>query len=253
MLGDPPTFEAPLLGAAGSTLQTDAVDSLTSAARVGIDRRVFRKLRRRGMDERTAEDAGQRNRAPPFDLDPDASVWHPPSWSVAQSAPSDLPRWRRQPPGEEDALAIGRQESRHSMRSLPQGWPADLVSYDGLAGADEGGFWGSGLTEALYGEADGASEVQLDFWVGPPPTTRHDLRHASLLHLPQRRRRRGRSDPVSRGSQMRALWSRDRFLRCRENRKFDLRGCGPPEPPLPTFAPSSRCGRGGGSRVALGL
>jgi len=42
---------------------------------------------------------------------------------------------------------------------------------------------------------------------------------------PQMRRPR-RTDRVSRGAQMRATWSRDRFLRGSACRKFDLRGCG---------------------------
>lgn len=37
-----------------------------------------------------------------------------------------------------------------------------------------------------------------------------------------------KSDPVTRGAQLRDLWSRDRFLRSSGTRKFDLRGCGPP-------------------------
>eukprot|EP00435_Cladocopium_sp_Y103_P038804 s136_g10.t1 len=45
---------------------------------------------------------------------------------------------------------------------------------------------------------------------------------------PSRRGRR-KSDPVTRGAQLRELWNRDRFLRSSGNRKFDLRGCGPPQ------------------------
>lgn len=45
---------------------------------------------------------------------------------------------------------------------------------------------------------------------------------------PSRRGRR-KSDPVTRGAQLRDLWNRDRFLRSSGHRKFDLRGCGPPQ------------------------
>lgn len=43
-------------------------------------------------------------------------------------------------------------------------------------------------------------------------------------------KRAPRNDPMSRGAQMRALWSKDRFLRGQRSgaRKFDLRGCGTP-------------------------
>eukprot|EP00913_Durusdinium_trenchii_P021823 g20505.t1 len=51
------------------------------------------------------------------------------------------------------------------------------------------------------------------------------LRSGHSWMTPSRRRK---SDPVARGAQLRELWSRDRFLRGSANRKFDLRGCGPP-------------------------
>lgn len=54
-----------------------------------------------------------------------------------------------------------------------------------------------------------------------------DLRGNSWI-TPSRRGRR-KSDPVTRGAQLRDLWNRDRFLRSSGNRKFDLRGCGPPQ------------------------
>lgn len=47
--------------------------------------------------------------------------------------------------------------------------------------------------------------------------------HGHSPSTPGRSRRR--SDPVSRGAQMRALWSRDRFLQRTNTRKFDLSGC----------------------------
>jgi len=50
-------------------------------------------------------------------------------------------------------------------------------------------------------------------WHGHSPST-------PVLHGRSRRR----SDPVSRGAQMRALWSRDRFLQRTNTRKFDLSG-----------------------------
>ena len=39
---------------------------------------------------------------------------------------------------------------------------------------------------------------------------------------------RKRSDPVARGAQMRALWSKDSFLQSSGRQKFDLRDCGRP-------------------------
>jgi len=48
----------------------------------------------------------------------------------------------------------------------------------------------------------------------------------SATWTPSPARRPSRSDPVSRGAQMRALWSQDRFLTNTGTRKFDLRGCG---------------------------
>jgi len=57
---------------------------------------------------------------------------------------------------------------------------------------------------------------------------------------PERRKPRTKSDPVSRGAQLRGLWQRDRFLRSSPARKFDLRGCGGSQ----TFEVSAHRSRG---------
>mmetsp|Transcript_50312 Transcript_50312/g.106937 ORF Transcript_50312/g.106937 Transcript_50312/m.106937 type:complete len:307 (-) Transcript_50312:590-1510(-) len=53
---------------------------------------------------------------------------------------------------------------------------------------------------------------------------------------------RRRADPVRRGAEMRQLWSKDKFLKCSGQRKFDLRNCGPPVDMDGQFCPRRRHG-----------
>lgn len=54
------------------------------------------------------------------------------------------------------------------------------------------------------------------------------------------RPRAPKTDRVTRGAQVRNLWSHDRFLRTTNDRKFDLRGCGSPAAfKVPARRPSS--------------
>eukprot|EP00927_Polykrikos_kofoidii_P051637 TRINITY_DN45431_c0_g1_i1.p1 TRINITY_DN45431_c0_g1~~TRINITY_DN45431_c0_g1_i1.p1 ORF type:complete len:481 (-),score=62.35 TRINITY_DN45431_c0_g1_i1:81-1430(-) len=53
-------------------------------------------------------------------------------------------------------------------------------------------------------------------------------------YAPSPKGRASRSDPVSRGAQMRKAWGQDRFLCNTGARKFDLRGCGSPAGQAPS-------------------
>jgi hypothetical protein len=101
-------------------------------------------------------------------------------------------------------------------------------------------------------------EMQLEMQFSPPavrwatpPQTPSVVRNLGspcwMLSTPPKQCSRS-SDPVSRGAQLRKLWSRDRFLSSTGARKFDLRGCGGPAgqaslrrnvaaPHIPTYVP----------------
>lgn len=185
------------------------VASQGDIAGVCIDRRVFRKLRRRSREpeaHRSAPEAlgtlsneiasfsAERNQSTPRrawsnDIASDCAVAQPLTPQQAWHNPSDEDLMRQ---GE----AVDDENSLVRLDFWPcPGSPEVSPSKGHWALPGPGGF----------AEAGG--------WCQGPP-----------------RRRQGKADPVSRGLQMRALWSRDRFLRCREHRKFDLRGCGSPAP-----------------------
>lgn len=77
----------------------------------------------------------------------------------------------------------------------------------------------------------GRAPVQYDCeWPSPPRGEDRMGEPASSWYMAPSLKRPSRNDPMSRGAQMRALWSKDRFLRGQRPgaRKFDLRGCGTP-------------------------
>mmetsp|Transcript_46777 Transcript_46777/g.84472 ORF Transcript_46777/g.84472 Transcript_46777/m.84472 type:complete len:311 (-) Transcript_46777:67-999(-) len=81
----------------------------------------------------------------------------------------------------------------------------------------------------------------------PPWQDRTPYHDAAWLTPERRKPRAVKSDPVSRGAQLRGMWQRDRFLRSSPSRKFDLRRCGGnqafelsarrPQPFIPSYVP----------------
>lgn len=153
-----------------------------------IDRRVFRKLR----SKRTSREPSQSE-----------VEWHtssPSWWPASQNAPS-TPQLQRD--FSKDALFSEDDDLRACVHTT------DIADMDAV-GLD------------FCRDPRCPRQFRTPGVVGGAAGPRGCRPHSAP------RRRQGKADPVSRGSQMRALWSRDRFLRCREHRKFDLRGCRSP-------------------------
>lgn len=173
---------------------------------VCIDRKVFRPLRR---------PARRSGSAPTPQVAPDADV--------EEDLVAGTPQSGRRQPGPWDAEA--------DFSEYSDGYPFDDGLVDGeidILGLD------GMLRDPLLGAHNmmrprtaparhGFGVIASDLGHWSPTPSRCAV---PLTWTPSPKRRAPRSDPVSRGRQMRDLWSRDRFLRNSGTRKFDLRGCG---------------------------
>lgn len=175
---------------------------------VAIDRSVFRPLRRKGN-------------------------------SGLGEAPGPLP------PG---AGYEGTEPLAFEAQSKPSAWVDDLRQSAEGFGEDLGPF--GGYPYHLDRQAEGLSFAAQDLGVArrasslpasrggePQPfvywsSVPHETSRCATPKMRRSARGQRKSDPVSRGAQLRALWSRDRFLRSTGTRKFDLRGCGTPLSPV---------------------
>lgn len=161
---------------------------------ISIDRRVFRRLRRRSRTalEAEAEQAEQAGQA--------CEVW------------SGTPELQG---------AYGRGTSSS----------ASVAAFDGNAAYAPRTI--ADMAKAMLDEvgrprSDAPLESPMRSWATPHRGAGAAGSLASPWLTPSPMRASSRSDPVSRGAQLRALWSKDRFLRGSSCRKFDLRGCGSP-------------------------
>jgi len=146
------------------------------------------------------------------------------------------------------SLATGHH---HAGSASSVGWPA--AGHDGYGGnlrAEGGaGFWEHGISEEVSLRESNScpafqshrlqSNTPLDrggqfvphpeAWLASPSRTPPWSRGQAMSSSTPPKRRAPRSDPVSRGAEMRATWGQDRFLQNSPARKFDLRSCGTPE------------------------
>lgn len=173
---------------------------------VCIDRKVFRPLRRRP----------RRADSTPAPLGPQAA-------DIENQMPIPASPAHGEHPGVSDADADFAEYGEGYQ--LDDGQGDDHMDILGLDGMLRDPWLGAhnmmrpGTAPARAGMGVGAAD--LGPWSSPPS------RYATPPNwTPSPKRRAPRSDPVSRGAQMRDLWSRDRFLRNSGSRKFDLRGCG---------------------------
>jgi len=190
-------------------------------AGVSIDRRVFRRLRRRSGGGGVPEEVGPQLRPSSAPAKGGRREAERPRLEV------DLPYGPGQWPGlqgEEDVAEeeteemelqseAGGEPSWHSREGQEDVVHDEVLNSQGLLRSRS-----QPLSEPVPSPGQWLASVRGAAGAGAP----------WLTPSPSSRRRGGKSDPVSRGAQVRAQWSRDRFLQGTGRRKFDLRGCGSP-------------------------
>jgi len=189
---------------------------------VSIDRRVFRRLRRRHPSGGASGDGAVEGVGTARVFDSGGVPLMPLS---AQRAVYDLRGGNAR-----GSAALEEEEDLEYYGDDGFAGPIGLEDVEDYASESQG-LSRVGSAPCLQGAEAGSSS-----WPSSPPPRRAGLpRTPGWLATPPKGRR-PRTDPVSRGAEMRALWSKDRFLRVSGQRKFDLRGCGA------EFAPPPRRG-----------
>lgn len=189
-----------------------------AAPGVSIDRRVFRPLRRTGdRGRRTVKSQARPPSAPPSSQRPRNSEEE--SLSDGEGQGYGLPTW--QPGVDDNDFDPFDLDVMLGLRGDEVFQNADRRSGSGYSQRRPGSAPASGR----YSTGAGRPGAQpIESWPPSSPAPRYGVGPAWTPS--PKRRGPPRSDPMSRGAEMRQMWSRDRFLQKSGRRKFDLRGCG---------------------------
>jgi hypothetical protein len=184
---------------------------MASSLGVSIDRRVFRPLRRRDGRRKAAK-------------------------SSSKEHMSSVPPHGRQRAEADKQRETNEEDAGCTLPDWPPGFgdhDLDLLGLDAMFGLQEdqaaremdrhsrsNSSCRAGSAPASGRFSPSAADLGEDTWSSSPPP-RYSFYHTWTPS--PKRRGPPRSDPVSRGAQMRQLWSQDRFLQQSDRRKFDLR------------------------------